>query len=224
MRKIIVLFLSFISIVSCAQKKAKNKSVDGNFIVERLDEIGYFALTDSVNLDIVKRDVAKSYDELSYFGGVLSDTSLHCLDNRFYWIDLETLFEMDGLWECLDEVKNTFERLGLKLEYENYAAGLDIDNPDYMHCMIELNGKEYTAFEGNVNLMSWEITFRNFVEMLNDQLRLQGSQEQVYMVYESNDGQIVFLTDEMYKIIKEYYPNDRNRPRSLADRKKFYKK
>lgn len=221
MRIIIAILLSIFTITCSGQKTSKPEKVEGRFIVERLDEVGYFALTDSTNLDIVKKDVAESYDKLSYFGGVLSDTTLHCLDNRFYWIDSETLFEFDGLWGYLDEVKNTFERLGLKLEYENYAVGLDVDNPDYIKCSIDLNGKKYIAFEGNADMMSWEIAFRNFVEMLNDQLRLQGSKEQVYMVYTGNDSQIVFLTDEMYKIVREYYPNDDNLPRSLEERKKM---
>lgn len=221
MKTIIVILLSILTITCSGQKTSKWGKVQGRFIVERLDEVGYFALTDSANLNIVKKDVAESYDKLSYFGGVLSDTTLHCLDNRFYWIDSETLFEFDGLWGYLDEVKNTFERLDLKLEYENYAVGLDVDNPDYIKCSIELNGKKYIAFEGNAGMMSWEIAFRNFVEMLNDQLRLQGSREQVYMVYTGNDSQIVFLTDEMYKIVREYYPNDDNLPRSLDERKKM---
>lgn len=221
MNKLIAIFLSFLSIACSGQKNTGKKSIKGSFVVECLDEVGYFALTDSANLNAVKKDVAESYEKLSYFGGVLSDTSLHCLDNRFYWIDSETLFEVGGLTEYLDQIKNTFSRLGLKLEYTDEKNIFDEKNENYWKHTIVLNDREYTAFDGEMDMMSWEMAFRYFVEMLNDQLRLQGSKEQIYMVYTGNDSQIVFLTDEMYRVVKEYYPDDENLPRSLEERNKM---
>ncbi|PXV68923.1 hypothetical protein CLV62_101189 [Dysgonomonas alginatilytica] len=225
---LIIIFLS--GLISCYSQYNRDEirnpeNKEGRFIIEELDRAGFFNITDLVELDRAKLEMIQSYDKLRYFGARFYDNSLLSVDNRFYNIDTEDLFEPGGLIQYLNHVENTFSRLNLIFEYgcEVEYEELQKKNPDYWKHTIKINEKEYVAFEGKIDEKSWGIAFINFANMLNDQLKLQGSKEQVYLIYECNDGQIVFLTDEMYNLVKKYYPNDRDRPRSVEEWKVFYK-
>jgi hypothetical protein len=84
----------------------------------------------------------KAFDELNFFEGKLRGETLNFVDNRFYSIDSEELFEIGGLTNYLKIVKPTFEKLGLKLNYSNEKSS---QTKEYWKHTIELNGKEYVG-------------------------------------------------------------------------------
>src|SRR5690606_28673717 len=119
-----------------------------------------------------KKELAESKDNLNYFSGAMRGETVDFTDNRFFWIDCEELFEVGGLKIYLEKVKPTFKKLGLEFEYENEKSE---QNGDSWNHTIEINGKQYTAFDGEFSEADWEIAYINFIEMLNDQLELQNS-------------------------------------------------
>ena len=201
----------------------KNPKISGQFVIDEFDKANFFNLTDKDKIDEAKESMISSYEDLQYFGGLTYTDSLVFVDHRFYSIDQEELFELGGLVTYLNNVKSSFNLLGLKLDYENENNNEESQKNNYWKHTIELNGKVYTAFEGQMNGKCWGIAMINFAEMLNDQLKRQNSEEQVYLIYNDNDGMIVFLTQKMYELVLKYYPNDQNRPMTVEQWKKYYK-
>lgn len=214
MRKIIAAVLSFLSIACSGQKKEKNTKSEGRIVVAELAEAGYFNLTEPTKVDSAKKYMAEAYDDLQYFTGMEDETNFEChVDNRFYRVDPETLFEPGGLIEYLDLMKNTFVRLGLKLEYSNEHSDESGLSSEYWKHTIDLNGKIYTAFDGKMDIMSWKTSVKNFIAMLNDQLELQGNDNRIYLAVPDETVNLVFMTEAQYAVVKKYYPNDENLPR-----------
>jgi len=203
---------------------SKNKT-DGINVINELNDVGFFNITDTIMLEKVKQEMILSYEKYNYFGSLTKEESLEYFDNRFFSVDQEELFELGGLTKNLEKVKKTFNLLGLKLNYSNEnnnEASFNSESNHWKHT-IELNNKEYIAFDGEMDENSWATATINFTNMLNDQLALQGSEEQVYIIYSGNDGMLVFLTPEMFKIVEKYYPDDYNRPMSSEKWKEYNK-
>ena len=227
MKKYIVLVFSVL-LFDCNSKsqnsipKTENKTVEktnktklnGKQIVEELEKLNFFNLTSKSELKAEKLDIEKSYNELNFFEGKSKDESLEFLDNRFYSIDCEELFEVGGLVEYLEKVKPTFEKLGLKLEYSNEKSS---QTKEHLKHTIELNGKEYVAFDNNFGDLDWGIAYVKFIEMLNAELKAQKSEERFYPISAQNDGRFVMLTQKQFEFVKENYPNDNEHPKTFED-------
>ena len=183
-------------------------------IVEELEKLNFFNLTSKSELKAEKLDIEKSYNELNFFEGKSKDESLEFLDNRFYSIDCEELFEVGGLVEYLKKVKPTFEKLGLKLEYSYEKSS---QTKEHLKHTIELNGKEYVAFDNNFGDLDWGIAYVKFIEMLNSELKVQKNEERFYPISAQNDGRFVMLTQKQFEFVKENYPNDNEHPKTLED-------
>ncbi|HEX8014425.1 MAG TPA: hypothetical protein VF465_04265, partial [Flavobacterium sp.] len=78
------------------QKTAKHKLTGKQIIVE-LEKLNFFNLTEKKDLKEAKAEFEKSYNELNFFEGKMEGESVIFTDNRFYFIDTETLFEGGGL-------------------------------------------------------------------------------------------------------------------------------
>lgn len=220
-RKIISTIVFGLMLFSCNasgqedQNNSKADKVHVDLVVRQLIQADFFKITDSDYLDSAKQSLKDSYVNYDYFGGYTYPDSLRYVDYRFYFVDSEELFEIGGLTEYLDLVKPTFQKLGLKLEYKNEKS---VDKESFWKHTIEVNEKEYIAFEGEMSSYDiWDEAYLNFIELLNDQLKLQGSEEQFYPIRSANDGRIVMLTKEQFEIVKKYYPNDNDHPRSIAN-------
>ena len=226
MKRIIILLLTSI-ILSCNSKTEDTTSKEhdeilkteiqnkltGKEIVDELEKLDFFKLTDKTELENAKIDLEKAYNELNFFEGKLQGESLIFVDNRFYFMDCEELFEIGGLTEYLNLVKMTFEKLNLILEYSNEKSE---QTENYWKHTIELNGKVYSAFDGKFTINDWGIAYVKFIEMLNDQLKLQGSKEKFYPISSGNDGKMVLLTVKQFDFVKKHYPNDNEHPKSMS--------
>jgi len=227
MNKSIFLFLSIL-LISCNLEAQKNTSksetqiipqkikpkLTGKQIVKELEKLNFFNLTEKVDLKEAKTEFEKSYNELSFFEGKLKGESLIFTDNRFYFIDCETLFEGGGLIQYLETVKKSFEKLNLELKIsDEYSTQTE---KHWTH-KIKLNGIEYIAYDNDFGELEWGISFINFIEMLNSQLGLQKSKERFYPISSGNDGRMVLLTPEQYQFVKANYPNNGGLPTTLSD-------
>lgn len=218
-RKIISTIVFGLMLFSCnsssqkGQSDSKAEKVPVDTVIQQLIQADLFKITDSEYLDSAKQNLIDSYVKYDYFGGYTYPDSLRYVDYRFYFVDSEELFEIGGLTEYLDLVKPTFEKLGLKFEYKNEQS---IGKENFWKHTIEVNEKEYIAFEGEMSSYDlWDKAYLNFIELLNDQLKLQGSEEQFYPIRSANDGMIVMLTKRQFEIVKKYYPNDNDHPKSI---------
>ena len=191
----------------------------GKEIVTALDKLQFFNLTDKNELEETKAAFEKSYTEFQFFEGKMRGETLDFTDNRFYFVDTETLFEGGGLVQYLETVKVTFDKLKLKLLFSD-----EISNQTKTHWThtIKLNGKAYTAYDHDFGAKDWGIVYINFIEMLNDQLKLQKSEEQFYPISGENDGRMVLLTQKQFEFVIANYPNDENLPKELDEWKKGY--
>lgn len=222
---ILILGLLFFSFKFYAQKRESNSSrkiknkLTGKEIVLELEKLNFFNLTDKLDLKLTKDDFERSYDELSFFEGFMRE-DLSFTDNRFYFIDSETLFEGGGLTGYLETIKPLFDRLNLKLSFSDENNN---QTKEHLIHKIKLNGKEYTAFDSDFSDYDWGIAYLNFIEMLNDQLKLQNSDEQFYPISSGNDGRIVLLTKEQFNFVKLNYPNNNEHPTNIDDWKKELK-
>jgi len=194
-------------------KKEIQKKLSGNEIVAELEKLDYFNLTEKSDLDTVKVDFKKSYSDLNFFQGPTQEESLSFMDNRYYWVDSEELFEIGGLTEYLAQVQPTFEKLGLKLEFTNEKS--EQDQNTWKHT-IELNGIEYTAFDGQFTDLDWGIAYVNFIEMLNAELRRQNSDEQFYPINSKNDGMFVLLTPKQLDFVIRNYSVENENPTTMS--------
>lgn len=193
-------------------EKSARKKLNGKQIVQELEKLNFFNLTDKTELNAEKIELEKAYNELNFFEGKLRGETLNFVDNRFYSIDSEELFEVGGLTNYLKIVKPTFEKLGLKLNYSNEKSS---QTKEYWKHTIELNGKEYVAFENNFGELDWGIAYVKFIEMLNAELEAQKSDERFYPISAQNDGKLVLLTKKQFEFVKENYPNDNEHPKTL---------
>ncbi|NRT17187.1 hypothetical protein HNP99_003566 [Flavobacterium sp. 28A] len=225
MKQIILLIFSFL-VFACNSKAQNNdlkteektteksviKKLNGKQIVQELEKLNFFNLTDKTELNAEKIELEKAFNELDFFEGKLRGETLNFVNNRFYSIDSEELFEVGGLTNYLKIMKLTFEKLGLKLNYSNEKSS---QTKKYWKHTIELNGKEYVAFENNFGELDWGIAYVKFIEMLNAELEAQKSDERFYPISAQNDGRLVLLTKKQFEFVKENYPNDNEHPKTL---------
>ncbi len=194
-------------------KKEIWKKLDGKEAVVQLEKLGFFKLTDSTEIEEVKTAFEESYSNLNFFQGKLRGETLNFMDNRYFWVDCEELFEVGGLTHYLGQVQRTFKKLGLKLEFHNEKSEQDQDS--WKHA-IELNGNEYVAFHGKFSDLDWGIAYVNFLEMLNAELRKQDSNEQFYPISCGNAGAFILLTAAQFDFVSRNYPNDEEHPTFMS--------
>lgn len=204
------------SISQKPQEVAKAK-LTGSQIITSLEKLKFFNLTEEKDLTETKAQFENAYTKLDFFEGTMAGESILFTDNRFYAIDSEALFEGGGLIPYLKTVKKTFDKLNLKLDFSDE---FNKQTDKHWTHKIKLNGKEYTAFDAAFGANDWNISFVNFIEMLNDQLRLQKSNEQFYPISSGNDGRMVLLTPEQFEFVKANYPKDNEHPKEINDWKR----
>ncbi len=226
--KYIVLILSLSTLLACTSKKnnrvAKveninserviHKKLNKKEIVVELEKLGYFNLTDESELNLVKTNFEQAYSDLNFFQGPMRGETLNFMDNRYYLIDCEELFEFGGLIEYLKLIKPTFKRLGLELNFSNEKS---VENDNNWEHKISLNGTEYIAFDGESSDLDWEIAYVNFIEMLNAELKRQNSNERFYPVSCGNDGMFILLTPNQLDFVNRNYPMDSEHPTTLSN-------
>lgn len=216
--------LLFFGFKMYSQKREKNglkndkSKLTGKEVVLEFDRLNFFNLTDKKDLKITKDNFEKSYNELLLFDGNMRE-DLSYTDNRFYFIDCETLFEGGGLVQYLETLKILFDKLNLNLIIsDEYNKQTD---KHWTHT-IKLNGKKYIAYDNDFGENDWGISFVNFIEMLNNELKLQKSKEQFYPIRSGNDGKMVLLTNEQFELVKTNYPYNNEHPKTVSDWKKGY--
>jgi hypothetical protein len=217
---VLIIFRFLLGSTHKRMQESKPVRSDGNTIVEQLSELGYFKyMNDSEELDELKKQLVDSINYYNCLMTIDSEENFEPIEKRLFFCDGETLFEIGGLEKYLNFVKPAFTSRNLTIEWNNEISD-EIDK-HWTH-KITVNGKEYVAFEGDMdNIYVWGIAQLNFYEMMNDVLKLQNSDEQVYPIYAGEDGQFIFLNKELFEYIESIDLHDQCKPRTISDWKNY---
>ncbi|WP_100615528.1 hypothetical protein [Confluentibacter citreus] len=171
----------------------------GTDVIKKLEALGYYKYANPDKVAELKTDLVNSFNKNKIVSTVIDDKTLLPYDYRLYFCDGEALFEEGGLEDYLGYAKHAFQKRGLKFDWNNEISEEEVN---HLNHRITVNGKEYVAFEGSMEKMNiWGVAQLNFYRLLNDQLEMQGSNEQVYPISGGEDGQFIFLTPELFDYI-----------------------
>lgn len=181
-----------------------SSKITGQAVTDTLEHLGYFRYADSSNLDTVKREIIEAFDMDKVLSSVdLPDRPYTPLCFRLYGCDGEDLFEYGGIVSKLQDIKPTFDKLKIPLQWKD-----DWYSDDGKEHTITINDKRYFAFKGDPNDMRvWGWATKFFIEMINDQLTIHNSEERLYPIMAGNEGRIVFLTKPQYDFIRKHFDN-----------------
>lgn len=199
--------------------KTKNNSADNSAFMSRQDaedfitqlsDLGYYKYADPNDIDSLKAELTSSISENGVLSTVYFDKPIVPKDYRYYFFDGETVFEQGGFDDALNDMKEYFKKIGLKLEITNHIEEVDTVTNGLNH-ELTVNGKRYVIFK-DFKDYGWGEAAQKFAEMINDQLQIQGKDERLYLINGGNDGAAVFLSDKQFILIDKVLPDDQWKP------------
>jgi len=189
-------------------KKPYMTNEEAEYIVKRLEELGYYKYADPKDLDTLRKDLVSSLAEYGVLSTVSNDRTFIPLDNRLFLFDGETLFEQNGFIDAIKSMQPLFDKMNFKVEITNHIE--EADNHWLNHRMT-INGKPYIIF-ANFEGYGWGEAAQRFAEIINDQLELQKKDERLYLINGANDGTSIYLTDEQYRLIDSLLIDEQWKP------------
>src|SRR5690349_3637867 len=106
-------------------------------VIEKLAELGYFKYAEPGDIDSLKEDLVSSFS--SRILSTLYDVKTNIpKDFRYYTFDGEEVFEDGGFTSMINDMKGTFDKIGLKLEITNHIEKADTHSLDHE---LTVNGK-----------------------------------------------------------------------------------
>jgi hypothetical protein len=179
--------------------------------IERLAQLGYFQFTPPEVADQVKVEMSKHYEQYGELTSV--DIDNHPVCHRLFSADEEELFEEGGMIAMLTSLKSAFEVRGLQLEINKHFE--EYKNKDANQWVV-LNNRKYILYDNfDGSFKTWDYATAVFGTMVNDELRLQGSNEQFYTLSGGNDAKIILLTKAQYDFITSADIKEELKPRPI---------
>ena len=166
----------------------------------RLDQLGFFRY--------VAGEISAKIK-----AAALQDRNIYIFDTRrLYFADAEDLAE-GGVRKFIEDIQPFLVEQGVRI------AIVEEDNSDkgYWVTVNDVIYEMYSEEElGTTDI--WVLTTVRAFILINQLLAKAGSREQVYMLYGGNDCIALFLTPEMYQLIKDspFFPA-REKPLSSED-------
>ena len=186
---------------------------DGREVVDKLHALGYFKFAAHESVEDLKNDLIDSINNLNILSTIENEDTLEPLDYRLYFCDGEDLYEEGGLISNLERIAAAFKKRGLTFLWadEKYETETEAS-----YHRITLNGKVYTSVYKNKDVNdSWGLAAKYFYFMLDEQLKIQGSEENIYPVSSGNDGQFMILTKQQFAYISSIGLDKAWQPREL---------
>ncbi|MFT7012098.1 MAG: hypothetical protein ACJA2M_003052 [Polaribacter sp.] len=189
--------------------------VSAKEFVAELEKLGYYKYADKKNIDSLKNDLIENYDPTNELVSIWDDDTGLPLDYRYYWCDGETVYEQGGYTEMLEQVKPTFDKIGLKIKVTDHFEEWD-NKKKWLNHRITINGTEYVIFK-NFKETGWGEAVMRFAEIINAEAEKQSIDERIFLASGGNDGRLIFLTDELYNYIYSVYNNDQWKPLEVSE-------
>jgi len=201
--------------VKTKAKLKSNQEVSATQFVTKIEELGYYKYTDKKNIDSLKNELIKNYDPTNELVSIWDDQTGVPLDYRYYWCDGETVFELGGFTELLEQVKPTFNKIGLTINITDHIEEWD-DKNKWLNHRITINGTKYVIFK-NFKNYGWGESVMRFAQIINQEAEKQGINERVYLASGANDGRLIFLTKALYDYIYKVYTNKHWKPLEVTE-------
>lgn len=185
------------------KKRAKtapkpNINHDGNDFIDHLNQIAYFEFVSSDRLAELKEEIKSTYEHHAVLSSVESDEQPVC--HRLFGADEEFLFEEGGIIETLKLLKAAFEVRGLRFDIDDHFEEY-LENTGNQWVVI--NQHKYIIYQDlDGSKAEWSDATEALVALLNEELKLQDSDEKFYQINGGNDCQIVLLTLSQFEFLK----------------------
>jgi len=220
MKKFGLLFGIIIGLILLGAFKKKSQgnsiqNVSATEFVAELEKLGYYKYADKKNIDSLKNDLIENYDPTNELVSIWDDDTGVPLDYRYYWYDGEAVYEEGGFTELLEQVKPTFDKIGLTINVTDHFEEWD-DKNKWLNHRITINGTEYVIFK-NFKGYGWGEAVMRFAQIINQEVEKQGINERIYLASGGNDGRLIFLTKELYDYIYNVYTNKQWKPLEVTE-------
>ena len=136
-------------------------------------------------------------------------------DYRYYLCDGEDVFEEGGIPDLLKDLEPTFRKLDFKINVDNFTEEWD-DINKWLNTRIIINGTEYIIFE-KFKGVGWGEAPMRIANALNKEMEKQGIKEKIYLIAGGNEGNLVFLTEELYQYMYKYFKDPICKPLELNE-------
>jgi hypothetical protein len=162
--------------------------------VERLIDLGYLKYVSGAEIPAIREELVgtlrRGYLDSEWDEGCVSR------DRRSYPADSEELAE-GGIGECLLLMKSVLRTEGVRLDSVE-------DDVDDEHYDLIVNGRRHRIYDADLleNGLIWGVATKRLLEIVNGLLKQAGSQERLYGIYGGNDGRVILLTKEMYRLLQ----------------------
>jgi hypothetical protein len=174
--------------------------------VDRLIGMGYFKFLPDSEYGVARQELVASLSH-GYLG---TEWNRDCVsrDNRTYPADSEELAE-GRTGEIILLMQNVLAHEGVQF----YSVEDDFQDDRYD---VVIDGRRYPVHDTSILATwgSWTIAAKRLFEIVNGLLGAVGSSEQLYGIHGGNDGRAIFLTAEMYDLIRSsgLIPDHREMP------------
>ncbi len=206
--------------IDISTSKTEN-SVTAKEFVAQLEKLGYYKYADKKNIDSLKQDLIENYDPDNELVSIWDDDTGVPLDFRYYWCDGETVFEQGGFTELIEQLRPTFDKIGLKINVTDHFEEYNSEK-DWLNHRITINDSEYTIFK-NFKGTGWGEAVMRFAQIINQEAEKQSIDERIYLASGGNDGRLIFLTRELYDYIYSVYKNKEWKPLEISEWMKVMK-
>lgn len=200
------------------QEKPKTKIFDkkeAEKFVKQLDEIGYFKYSDSSDIESLKANFIKEFDQNGELISIWDDNTSLPKDYRYYFCDGETVYEQGGIINLLNDLKPVFEKMEFNCDISNHFEEWDKKNK-WLNHKITINGTEYIIFKNFTDYGWGEASFR-IAQIMNIELKKQNIDEQIYLVNGGNDGRLALLTNAQFQLIYKIYKDENWKPLEINE-------
>lgn len=214
-QKIIILILSVLAIYllthylkTKTDSNTETKRVAfATKLVEDLEKLNYFEYIETENIHKAKNIFLKNSKPNDFICSYFDD-KYDLLPHRYFHLDGESNDEIYGFEYDLKDLKPFFEIRGLNLNKNDYQDTFNAET-GIRNTILVLNNNKYIVYDNEQVEHLWIDSPVKFINILNQELEKQGSDEKVYLGNGGNDGYAIFLTLEQFnyfdKLTGNYY-------------------
>lgn len=196
----------------------KDRKVEAEKFVNKLDELGYYKYAEKEDVILLKNEMKEMIEEFGSQGTLITvwdEETMISRDYRYYLCDGEDVFEEGGIPDLLKDLEPTFRKLDFKINVDNFTEEWD-DINKWLNTRIIINGTEYIIFE-KFKGVGWGEAPMRIANALNKEMEKQGIKEKIYLIAGGNEGNLVFLTEELYQYMYKYFKDPIYKPLELNE-------
>ncbi len=197
MKSILIFLLVFM--FGCTQNQQNKATITNTEANQTSKELGsdllkngFLKYADSIEIDSLSFEILNSF----YFYNENNFKILH--------VDAEALaeFNFDFFLPSLNKIlerRQIFLNISTAKDYSSSYEILIDDDKIKLYTQEELN-----------NGIFWDKASRNFFKKVNDILKSKNLEEKFYLLYGGNDLNAILLTESQFKIIQQYFLDNKN--------------